>query len=193
MAASRRDAVEMADADLANALRDAATGHDAAVGELFRAIQPQLLRFLRHQAPEVAEDLASETWLQAAQRLPAFSGDISAFRALLFTIARRRVVDYYRARSRRPVTTPIPDRVEFSTGEGAESGVDATSAQDAVAELVKALPHDQAEVLLLRVLGDLDTEEIAHILGRTQGSVRVLQHRALKRLRAQLEKRTVMK
>lgn len=183
----------MADLELEEALQAASRGEDWAVGVLFRAIQPQLLRFLRRQAPGHADDLASETWLAAAQQMPNFTGSVSEFRAILFTIARRRVVDYYRAASRRPVTTTIPEDSQLSTREGADEGVEAMSARDAVDELVKSLPPDQAEVLLLRVVADLDTAEIAKVLGRTQGSVRVVQHRALKRLRDQLKQGPVTK
>jgi RNA polymerase sigma-70 factor (ECF subfamily) len=57
--------------------------------------------------------------------------------------------------------------------------------------LVRRLPPDQADAVLLRVVGDLDVAEVAAVMGRSQGSVRVLVHRGLRRLQAILEQERV--
>jgi RNA polymerase sigma-70 factor (ECF subfamily) len=132
------------------------------------------------------EDLASEAWAGAASLLPRFEGDARAFRALLFTLARRRTVDHYRKAGRAP---SVVEFVDADHAEHTADGIDLEtavisdlSAQDAIEALVKGLPTAQAEVVLLRVVGDLSVEEVADIMGRTPGSVRVIQHRALQRL-----------
>jgi RNA polymerase sigma-70 factor (ECF subfamily) len=61
----------------------------------------------------------------------------------------------------------------------------AREALDAALERIAALPADQAQVVLLRVLGDLSLEDTAKILGKRAGTIGVLQHRALRKLAAQ--------
>ncbi len=63
-----------------------------------------------------------------------------------------------------------------------ELALGSVSAQAAIEALVRDLPHDQAEVVLLRVVADLSVDEVAKVMGRSPGSVRVLQHRALRQL-----------
>lgn len=164
-------------------LAAAQCGADWALTILYRDLHPSLVRFLLAQEPADGEDLASEVWLDAAAGLARFEGDESAFRCWLFTIARRRLIDLRRTRARRR-TAPVPleqlnDRPD--PGEmfaGVEGG-------DALACLA-ALPLDQAEIVLLRVVAGLDSYEVAAVTGRKPGTVRVMQKRALERLAATL-------
>ncbi|MGH9302958.1 MAG: RNA polymerase sigma factor [Acidimicrobiales bacterium] len=170
---------------LDDALAAARAGDEWGITCLFRALQPSLLRYLNRQAPGAADDLASETWLSAARRLPGFEGSPSDFRALLFTIARRRVVDGRRRWARRPALQPLDLEHETSVDPdpGAEdAALGLISSEQAIALLVETLPAAQAEVVLLRVVADLTTEETARVMGRSEGAVRVLQHRALRQL-----------
>ena len=176
------------------ALGDARRGDERAIATLYRALNPSLLRYLRHHAGPVAEDLASEVWLSLAPRLSTFAGDAADMRALMFTIARRRVVDEHRRRGRQVATVPLsgdvdgPVRLSASTEELVVAGL---TAQGAVEALVRDLPADQAEIVLLRVLGDLDVGQVAEIVGKTKGAVRVAQHRALQRLQQVWDKGAV--
>ncbi len=164
---------------------------------IFDAFQPVLLRYLRWQEPGVADDLAGETWLAAAQGLGTFEGDEASFRAWLFAIARRRLVDHRRRGARRR-TTPAPDTFfsdrpaggGLSGGSAAgglgESQVGRVPPDEALARLTRGLPREQAEIIALRVVGDLSIAEIAELLGKRPGAVRVAQHRALRRLASTL-------
>jgi len=169
-------------ADLEAALGEARRGDEWAITLLFRSIQPQLLRYLGRQAPGAAEDLAAETWLAVAQGIARFEGSLSDFRALVFTIARRRVVDHYRRQDRRPVEGPLAEGTEGHDRDAGEIAIAALSTQQAIDYLVEALPAAQAEVVLLRVVADLSVEEVARVMGRSAGAVRILQHRALRKL-----------
>jgi RNA polymerase sigma-70 factor (ECF subfamily) len=168
--------------DLAELVRGARAGDEWAISQLFRALHPQLLHYIRHHVPDGAEDIASETWLAAARGLPAFEGDGSDFRGWLFTIAHRRVVDYYRASARRPPPTSLGDSQPNAAPDPADLVLEELSTDEAIASLVRCLPPDQAEVVLLRVVAGLDVEHVASAMGRSTGAVRVLQHRALRRL-----------
>lgn len=159
-------------------------GSEEAFSCLFRALNPQILRYLRHHAGAAAEDLAAETWLAVANGFDRFAGDDGDFRSWLFSIARRRVVDHFRREHRRPRTVALGAVDALAPGGDFQADVvGAMSAERAVEILVRDLPADQAEVVVLRVVGGLDVDEVARILGRTPGWVRVAQHRALRRMR----------
>jgi RNA polymerase sigma-70 factor, ECF subfamily len=169
-------------------LASARAGGQAALDQIFRTYHPRLLRYLRaQQQPTVADDLAAETWLAVAGGLARFRGDEAGFRAWLFTIARRRLVEHHRRELRRRTEPLPPDRLDRPVergwgGDPATITLDHLGAQQAVALLVADLTPDQAEAVLLRVIGGLDVAEVAGIMGRSPGNVRVLCHRALTRL-----------
>jgi RNA polymerase sigma-70 factor (ECF subfamily) len=176
-------------------LSAARAGAEWALAALYREFHPALLRYLRAQEPNDGEDLATETWLDAAAGLDRFEGDEWAFRRWLFTIARRRLIDHRRRRKRTPHLGPGLDALGGRPGpDDTEGAVLAADETDAALARIAALPPDQGEVILLRVLTGLDVAEVAEILGKTPGAVCVLQHRALQRLGEQLAReRPVMR
>ena len=164
-------------------LTAAAGGDEQAFAVLWRRLQPGLMRYLQALAPETAEDLASETWLRVVAGLRRFRGDERAFRAWLFTVARHRVIDGWRAGNRRPVAgLPVEALAEWRAPDDvAGQVVESLSARQAVT-LLAGLPQAQAEVVLLRVVAGLEVDEVARIVGKRPGTVRVLAHRGLRRL-----------
>jgi RNA polymerase sigma-70 factor (ECF subfamily) len=175
-----------ASCDFDATLSAAKDGDERAMASLFTELQPLLLRYLRAKDPKAAEDLAGDVWVGVVSGLHSFSGTERDFRGWVFTIAQRRLVDHRRRTGRRPVE-PVPDeRLERASTDGSAHSIDQLTAQDAVNRLIAGLPADQAEVLLLRVVADLDAAEVGRLMGRTPGSIRVLQHRALRRLAEQL-------
>ena len=167
-------------------LAGARSGDQSAAAVLFTDLQPRLLRFLRSAEPRAADDLASEVWLAMAQGLKSFEGDLAGFRSWVFTIARRRLADHRRTAARRG-TDPVDPHDFFqmredSASDTAAAVVEQMSAQDAIDLISSSLPADQAEVLLLRVIGEFDVAHVAEVMDRTPNWVRVTQHRALRRL-----------
>ena len=163
-------------------------GAEWAIAVLWRDMHPPLVRYLRGMDPSGAEDVESETWLQAARDLHHFDGTEVEFRAWLYTIARHRLIDAHRRAARRPATPVPPEELPQTTA--AEDPADAALERfdtDAALALLRRLPPDQAEVILLRVLGGLDVDRVAVIMGKRPGTVRVLQHRGLRRLAEQLD------
>jgi RNA polymerase sigma-70 factor (ECF subfamily) len=169
--------------DFAWVLAGAQGGDDDQFAVLWRDANPALLRYLRVLAPENAEDIAAETWVHVVRGLPRFIGDESAWRAWLFTTARRRLIDQARVRKRHP-TEPLEDisAAEMPRSPDAEQiALDNLATESAIA-LLSQLPLPQAEVIMLRVVAGLDTDVVADLLGKTPGNVRVMAHRGLKRL-----------
>lgn len=155
-----------------------------AITALYREIHPRLLRYLRSREPHVADDVASQVWLEVAGGLDRFEGTEDGFRAWVFTIARRRLIDARRRAGRRPTDPLVDDDVAAPSPHDDPEGsaIAALDAQAAVDRIVAALTPDQADVVLLRVLGGLAVGQVADVLGKQPSAVRVLQHRALRRL-----------
>ena len=173
------------DGTFASLLGRARGGDQAAIADLYRRHHGRLLRVLRAEVGDAAEDVASQAWLEVFGALARFEGDERGFRSLLFTIARRRVADHRRSRWRRPSTPVAPDTLHerIDDGRPLDEQVLAGLAGDAAAEkLLAILGKDSAEVVLLRVVAGLSVEEVASIVGRSPGAIRVQQHRALKKL-----------
>jgi RNA polymerase sigma-70 factor, ECF subfamily len=173
--------------DFARVLADAQGGSEDQFAVLWRDTNPALLRYLRVLAPENAEDIAAETWVHVVRGLPRFIGDEAAWRAWLFTTARRRLIDQVRLRKRHPAEPleEISPADVPSTPDTAQIALDNIATEAALA-LLSQLPRPQAEVIMLRVVAGLDTDAVATLLGKSPGNVRVMAHRGLKKLESLL-------
>jgi RNA polymerase sigma-70 factor (ECF subfamily) len=178
-------------AEFASLLASAQGGDEVAFTAIFRDVQPALLRYLRVIAPGSADDVAADTWEHVLSGLVKFRGEEPAFRAWLFTIARHRAVDLGRARARRRTVSlegsGALEGSRLTAPDAADVALDRLATQAALA-MVATLPRDQAEIILLRVVAGLDAQQVARIVGKSPGAVRVAAHRGLRRL-AQLAKR----
>jgi RNA polymerase sigma-70 factor, ECF subfamily len=168
-------------------LAAAQRGDERAFAVLWRDLQPAVLRYLRVAAPAAAEDLAADTWVSVIRGLARFRGDEPGFRALVFTAARHRALDWRRQASRRQAAAvsvealydrPAPD-------DPAEAALEAQSTRAALA-LIAELPRNQAEVVALRMVAGLDVAQVAKLVGKRPGAVRTLTHRGLRRLAQRL-------
>jgi RNA polymerase sigma factor (sigma-70 family) len=165
----------------------AQAGADWAFAKLYVEFNPPLERYFAARAPTSREDLASETWVGAARGLGEFRGDERRFRSWLFTIAYRRLVDHWKQEASAPdLLDPAAMRGWVGSDDPEESAVEAMSALEAARRIVGCLSADQADVVLLRLLGDLDVDQVAEVLGKQPGAVRALQHRALQKLKKEI-------
>jgi RNA polymerase sigma-70 factor, ECF subfamily len=176
--------------DFVETLEAAQRGQEWALAATWRAFNPPLLRFLRARDPVAAEDIASETWIRAARSLGAFEGTEVEFRAWLFTIARRAAIDWQRRRARRPTTVALDNVAEVEHHDDPADRAAGGAELERLLAFVARLPADQAEVVLLRVIAGLDVAAVGEILGKRPGTVRVMQHRALRRLAEMLDAET---
>lgn len=177
--------------EFGDVLRAAAEGDRHAFARLWRSAHPGLLRYLRVIAGVDAEDVASETWTKVIRALPSFTGDESSFRGWLTVIARNHLADLGRRASRRPETLAAePDeRALGVAGDSADLALEHLSTERAL-RLVASLSTDVAEMVALRVIVGLDVAQVAQIVGRSPGAVRVAVHRGLRTLAASLESDT---
>jgi RNA polymerase sigma-70 factor (ECF subfamily) len=172
------------DDELAAALTAASAGDETGFATVWRALQPALLRYLRVIVGDAAEDVASETWLQASRDLHRFHGGAAAFRGWLFRIARNRAIDERRRTGRRPEE---PAAIDHDGGQPApDAAVQALEGSGTAWALavIASLPRDQAEAVMLRAVAGLSVPDAAHVLGKRPGAVRVATMRGLRRLAA---------
>lgn len=165
---------------------DARAGSPAAFTALWRQLSPVVAGYVRGRGVGDPDDLTSEVFLAAYQRLSQFVGGGADFRRWLFTIAHHRAVDDLRQRMRASVEEPYDPATDPRRSASAESEALARLAADDALALLAGLPDDQRNVLLLRVVGELPAADVALVLGRSPDAVRQLQHRALARLRRDL-------
>jgi RNA polymerase sigma-70 factor (ECF subfamily) len=171
-------------------------GDADAFAALHRRYYARVYRFalLRCHNPADAEDIAAETFLRAITHLPAFRFKGESVLPWLSRICANLVTDAFRQRSSPTVSldTPTAEGVrallEGLTGNAPDPH--ALAERHEVRELVRAavrsLPPDQADAVLLRFGGDLPLKEIGAALGKSEGAVKALLHRAMIGLRKRL-------
>ena len=180
---------EPSDHEFESVFLAARDGQGWALSELYRALFPRILQYLAAVEPAEAEDVACDTWLDVVDGLEHFQGDEAGLRALSFTIARRRLLDLRRRRALGR-TAPRGPRApnEATPSNGVAERADSPLGTDpAIGLITSSLSSQEADVVLLRVIGDLDVDAVAGIVGTGPGNVRLLQHRAVRRLAHVLE------
>jgi RNA polymerase sigma-70 factor (ECF subfamily) len=187
---------ELTEVDVEAMVRDARAGDARALGRLYDTYRDRVARFAtgRLGDAEKAEDVTSETFEAVLRNLGSYRAGTD-FEAWLFTIAHRRVADVFRRRScRREVALDEAVQMTERGGRhahprphpavgGPEEAVLAAERWAEVTGAFRRLRADQQEVLALRVLGGLSATQVGEVLGKSEGAVRVAQHRALRSLR----------
>ena len=166
-------------------LERAVRGDAEAFGLLYRLHLARVYRFVHYRVsdPLEAEDLTETVFLKAWEALPAYQQAGLPWTAWLFRIAANTVIDHYR--TRRP-----HDGLEETLPDEALELVERVSLSEErgkVREALQQLPPDQRRLLWLRFVDGLSHAEVASMLGKTEGNVRVMQHRALAALARLLE------
>lgn len=175
------------DGELSAAVARAQEGDEAAFAVAYRLVQPGLLGYLRGLVGDDAEDVASDAWLEIARDLGRFRGDGAGFRGWTATIGRHRALDHLRRQKVRPRSSVLEHDVLDLPGpqNTHDQALESISTEHAL-QLVRGLPKDQAEAVLLRVVVGLDAPAAARVLGKRPGAVRTAAYRGLKRLSEQL-------
>jgi RNA polymerase sigma-70 factor, ECF subfamily len=165
-------------------------GERAALEELYLIHFDRIYSYLhvsvgnRHDA----EDLTTQTFLKMLESVGRFRWQSAPFSAWLFRIAHNLAMDHFRANKRwqpeEEVPEPEPDEVT-----SAETGALESIGRKSMLELIEDLSPEQQQVLTLKFVFNFANAEAATILGKTEGAIKSLQHRALVSLQKQLERR----
>jgi RNA polymerase sigma-70 factor (ECF subfamily) len=173
------------DGGAAWALVQAAQDGDArAFGRLYDDYVDMVFRYILFRVSDrnLAEDLTSETFLRALRRIGSISYQGRDVGAWFVTIARNLVLDHMKSsRVRLEVATAEPDD-RRGVQSGPESQVIDNLTHEEVLRCVRLLGDDQRECIVLRFLQGMSVTETAAIMGRNEGAIKALQHRAVRRL-----------
>jgi len=178
--------MRMVNDEIEQLVERARSGDRAAFAALYDVFAPRIYRYFRFRvsAADVAEDLTQKVFLKMVEHLPKYESRGLPFAAWVFRVARNAWIDA--DRSNRPAVD-LDELIGHASDALGPDELAATSHEhEALRRAVAGLPSDQRDVIAYRFFADLTPGETAAQMRRTEGSVRVLQHRALAALRLRI-------
>jgi RNA polymerase sigma-70 factor (ECF subfamily) len=177
-------------ADMWSLVQAAQAGDGEAFGQLYDRYVDSVFRFIFYRVNDraLAEDFTSETFLRGLRRISTISYQGRDIGAWFMTIARNIVFDHSKsARFRLELTT-----AEVQDSDATEPSPEATVltrlTNERLLRAVNELGDEQRECIVLRFLNGLSVAETAEVMGKNDGAIKALQHRAVKRLSSLLER-----
>ncbi len=167
-----------------NLIKEAQTGRADCFGHLYDHYISRIYRFvlLKVSYKHEAEDLTHEIFLKAWKNIKGYKSQGFPFSSWLYQIARNQVIDYYRLKKNElSLETIDTDIVKVASSN--EADLDRSLDVSRVKTMMKVLNSDQQDVLLLRFVEGLSHREIAEALHKSEGAVRLIQHRAINELK----------
>jgi len=163
-------------------------GSQLAIAEIYELYYVPVYQFMRMRVADrtLAEDMTSEVFVRMINAFNGKNAPSQSLRGWLFKVARYVIHDYYGAKKKMPQTTLedwLPDPDESQHPEATffkKIGI------DALRQAIQALKPEYQEVIVLRFGQFLSLQETADIMGKTVGAIKVLQLRAIEKLRAQM-------
>ena len=174
-----------ADVDGERAVVDAAkTGDEAALTELYRLYYPRVYRYIlaRMGNPYDAEDLTEEVFLRVLDAIERFQWREAPFSAWLFRIAHNAVISQRRKEGARGRSSPLIEALPVDS-QGPEEMVENRLAINEIMKAAETLPEAQRRVIGLRFAAGLTVAETARAMNKGEGNVKVIQHKAIAKLR----------
>ena len=171
-------------------LRRALHGDKQAFGSLYELYLDPIYRYIYYRVGDhtEAEDLTEMVFLKAWEQLPRTrkGAEVRNFRAWVYRIAHNLVVD--RHRTRKPITSLDQHNEAQAPAASPETLAEHSEQSDTLQAAIMQLEPDLQQVIILRFVNQLSHAETGRILGKQEGHVRVLQYRALQKLREILKK-----
>lgn len=176
------------EADLHQIILAAQKGDTEAVGALYSASFDKIFRFIYYRVGhvETAEDLTEEVFVKAFKGLHKVTKTAS-FQSWLYQIARNTVIDYYRAKKETVDLEEVENTLEYDSR--VIDTLSLESDQKLVVQLLDQLLTEQRIVIKLKFFEGLSNREIAELLHKSEGAIRVIQYRALTKLKDLLTNR----
>lgn len=171
---------------LENLLNKAKKGETAAFGEIYNLFFKRIYTFIyfRVSHKETAEDMAEEVFLKAWTKINS-AKEAGSLEAWLYQIARNLVIDYYRNKKLVVELREVENTLTYD--DTVLDLLDLNHRQEILNRLIKQLPEEHQQVLKLKFFEDLDNEVIAQILNKSEGAIRVIQFRAISKLKELFE------
>lgn len=175
-------------------LDEAKEGNSEAFGELYEFYVTPIFRyiFVRVKDKDIAEDLTQTVFLKVFRNLHAIENRFP--RAYLYTVAKNILTDFWRKNNTKEFPIEMAERVASPVlvDEAVGERMDHETKMQSIRDSLSILSDDQREVILLKFIQDLSTEEIAAALDKNEEAVRQTQCRALKALRAHLKTKKIV-
>ncbi|MBS3751247.1 MAG: sigma-70 family RNA polymerase sigma factor [Anaerolineales bacterium] len=166
-------------------IEQATNGDASAFGQLYEKYIDQIYSYIyyRTSGKQEAEDLTSRVFLRALRAIEDYEDRGYPFSAWLYRIAHNLVVNWYRNQDR-VEEVPIVDQYPPPSVEaGAEKRVQVKDEREELMEVIRELPEDRQQLIILKHVEGLTNQEIGEIMGRTEGAIKALYHRTLVSLR----------
>jgi len=166
-------------------ISDAVKGRPSAFGSLYDHYHSKIYRFVLVKVShrEEAEDLTHQVFLSAWQNIATYKYRGSPFGSWLYQIARNKIIDHYRAKRPAVELENADEEYFLSSDEDLDSSIDASLNMEQVMSAIRELKPLYQDVIIMRFVEELSPKEVAAALGKTEGAVKLLQHRALKELK----------
>jgi len=169
-------------------LSRASQGDKDAFGELYERYAERIFNYIYYRTGNVhdAEDLTARVFQRAMNHIQNYIDRGVPFSAWLYRIAHNLVANWHRDRSRKQ-EIPIDEApILPSRGDHPETSLVRTEEQDALLRLIRRLPPERQNLLILKFVENLSNAEIGQIMGRSEGAVKSLYHRTLLSLRDEI-------
>ncbi len=165
----------------------AQSGNQVALGEIYDWYLPRVYRYVLARLGDIseAEDLTEDIFLRMLAAIGDYKRTNVPFSAWLFRIAHNHVVSHYRRNDFRKDNSALDDTMVDNRHDPA-SIVESQFVLGEVADAVQQLPEAQRDVISLRFAVGLSIAETAQVLGKREGNIKALQHKALARLQKTL-------
>ncbi|MEZ4179979.1 MAG: RNA polymerase sigma factor [Candidatus Doudnabacteria bacterium] len=163
-------------------LTQAQAGKEEALADLYEAYYLKIYRFIFYRVShkETAEDLTEDTFVKAFASIKRLK-DNQAFEGWLYRIARNLVIDYYRAKKQLVPLDSLENTLEYDTN--LVELINLKVEQTLLIKLLDELTEEQQTVIKMKFVEDLDNSTIAAALNKSEGSIRVISHRAIAKLK----------
>ena len=161
-------------------------GHTLTWGDLYREYAPAMVSYARSRGVRAPEDLVQDVLVTALERLPEFEGDRRGLRSLLFTIAYRRIADEHRRFYNKQEVLVADHGVLARHEDPVEETVTLHTTINEAMHAFEILSQRERKVLEMRIIDEATPADVAAALGLTNGNVRVIQARALVKVRKYL-------
>ncbi|HDN79529.1 MAG: RNA polymerase subunit sigma-70 [Chloroflexi bacterium] len=162
-------------------LKRASRNDPAALAQIYDTYAAKIYNYIYHRTGDhnVAEDLTADVFLRMLEAIRKGHPPRVSISAWLYRIAHNLVVDYFRQRPGE-TTIPLDERL---VAADVNVAVEKRLARQQLLAAISRLTPDQQQVIVLKFMEGLSNAEVAQILGKTEGAVKALQHRALNSLR----------
>ena len=168
-------------------IESAIKGKSSAFGSLYDYYQPKIYRFVLVKVGrrEDAEDLTHQVFLSAFQSIGVYKDLGHPFGSWLYRIARNQVTDFYRSR-KKEIGLESVDPEYFAQPASAQFDVASKLEVEKIKLALQKLRPEYQDVIVMRFIEDMAVKDVAETMEKTEGAIKVLQHRAIKELKKML-------